>query len=112
MMKDGGTPGCEIGSSIEVSEDLDQRCHESSPPSLVTGADAGPVVAVKIFVEEQVITPVRVALEFLRAAKHWPMAGRIAQKDPGQSVSDLARDLEQIHGAARAVGQSILKASP
>jgi hypothetical protein len=78
----------------------------------VTGAYAGSVVAVKILAEEQIMAPVRVILEFLCAAKDRPMAGRIAQKDPGQSVSDLARDLEQIHGAARAVGQSILKASP
>ena len=43
--------------SIEVPENLDQRRHYTGPTGLMTGADTGAVVAVKILVEQQIIPP-------------------------------------------------------
>jgi len=68
----------------------------------VTGADAGAVVAVEIFVEQQIVPPIRIALEFFGTAEHRPTPGFVAQKDPGQPIGDLAGDLEQVHRLARA----------
>ena len=45
--KDGRAPGFEIGLAIEAPEDFDQRRHETGPSCLVTGANAGAVVAVE-----------------------------------------------------------------
>ena len=40
----------------------------------MAGTNAGAVIAVKIFVERDEITPVRITLELFRAAIHWPTA--------------------------------------
>jgi hypothetical protein len=42
---------------VEVSENLDQRRYHPGPTGLMTGADTGAVVAVKILVEQQIIPP-------------------------------------------------------
>src|SRR5215813_4702381 len=55
----------------------------------------------EIFVEQQVIAPIRVALKFIRAAKHWSPSVFVAQKDPAQPSDDLMRHLEQIHQLPR-----------
>ena len=52
---------------IEVAEYLDQSRHHTGPTGLMTGADAGAVVAVEIFLEQQMIPPVRIRLELLGA---------------------------------------------
>jgi hypothetical protein len=46
------TPVFEKSPSIEVPENLDQRRHHPGPTGLMTSADAGTVVAVKIFIEQ------------------------------------------------------------
>src|SRR5437879_967716 len=46
----------------------------AGPASLMAGAEAGPVVAVEVFVEQDQVTPVRVFLELLRAAVDRPPA--------------------------------------
>ena len=45
-------PVFEEGSGVEVPENFDQRRHHPGPTGLMTGADAGAVVAVKILVEQ------------------------------------------------------------
>jgi hypothetical protein len=47
---------------------LDQLGNQTGPTGLVTRADFRPVVAVKIFVEVDEITPIWILLEFLKAA--------------------------------------------
>ena len=80
-------------------------------PGLMAGADAGAVVAVEVFVEQQIVAPMGIALEFLGAAKHRPPAALVAQKDPGQPIGDFAGDLEQVHqvaGARRALDLEVV----
>jgi hypothetical protein len=55
-----------------------------------------------IFIEQQVIPPVRIALEFLGAPEHRPPAALITQEYSGQPIGDLAGDLEQVHRVTRA----------
>src|SRR5271166_5543350 len=93
-LKGGGSPVFEKGLGVKVPKDFDQRRHKPGPPRLMTGADTGAVVAMKVFVEQQVIPPVRIALELLGSPEHRPPAGLVAQKDPGQPIGDLAGDLE------------------
>src|SRR5215469_4363539 len=100
--KNGGAPAFEKGSGIQASKNFDQRRHQPGPSGLVTGADAGAIVAVEIFVEQKIVPPVRVALELLSDAEHWPPAALVAQKDPGQPIGDFAGDLEQVHRVAQA----------
>jgi len=47
---------------IELTKDFDRRRDDPGPSRLVTGADAGAVVAMKILVEQQMVAPVRVSL--------------------------------------------------
>src|SRR5215469_16889032 len=90
----GGAAGFEIGLGIEMPEDFDQRRHQPGPSGLMTGADASAVVAMEIFVEQQVIPPVVIVLELRSAAEHRPPARLVAQKDPSQPIGDFAGDFE------------------
>src|SRR5262245_18867281 len=87
------SPGRQEGLRIELAKNLDEEGDDASPTRLVAGADAGAVVAMEIFVEQQVIAPVGILLEFLRSTEHRPPAGFIAQEDPGQAIGDLLCDL-------------------
>src|SRR5262249_31511457 len=79
---------------IEMPEDRDQDCNQSGPPGLMTGADAGTVVAVKILVEQQMVPPMRIGLELLRATKDRPASCTIAQENASQPVGNFAGYLE------------------
>jgi hypothetical protein len=57
---------------------LDQFRHEPGPPRLVAGPHASSGVAVKIFVEWNVVAPVPILLKLLIVAKHSSSSGRIA----------------------------------
>src|SRR6516225_4488110 len=108
--KGGGPTGFEIALCVETAKDFDQRRHEPGPSGLMTGADAGAIVAVKIFVEQQVIPPIGIALELLGAAELWPPAGLVAEEDPGQPVGDLPGDVKQVlrvAGSSRALDSEV-----
>jgi len=45
-------PVFEKGPRIEMPKNFDQRRHYTGPPGLMTGTDAGAVVAVKILIEQ------------------------------------------------------------
>src|SRR5262245_44459731 len=49
-------------------KEVHQSRDDAGPPGLMTGAEAGAVVAVEVLVEEDEIPPVRIVLELLRAA--------------------------------------------
>ena len=69
------------GLGVEVPENFDQRRDHPGPTGLMTGADAGAVVAVKILVEQQIIPPIGIALELLGSTEHRPMARLIAKEN-------------------------------
>ena len=47
---------------------MEKPGHQPGPAGLVTGPQAGPVIAVEVLVEEDVVAPIRVGLEFFRSA--------------------------------------------
>ena len=55
---------------------LQEFRNQTGPARLVTGADAGAVIAVEVFVEGNEIAPIRIRLKFLDAAKHRPTLRR------------------------------------
>src|SRR5215471_10677381 len=77
---------------------------DTGPAGLMAGAEAGAVVAVKVLVERQVITPVWVLLKRAGTPVDWPSAMVVPQKDADQPALDLLGDLIQIHLSARARG--------
>src|SRR5579884_754973 len=74
---------------------LDELCNETGPAGLVAGAYAGPIVSVKVFVEMDVVAPVRVLLELAESAKHRSSAVARAQEDARQPTGDLRGDIPQ-----------------
>src|SRR5262245_61574816 len=57
---------------------------DAGPPGLVARAEAGPVVAVEVLVEQDEVAPVRVFLELAGAAVDRAAALPVAQEDAGQ----------------------------
>src|SRR5208337_2670472 len=82
---------------IEQSEKLDQLRNQSCPSRLVTRSEPGAVISMEILVEQDVVAPVRVGLEFLRSTVDRPPATLVAQEDAGQPVRDLLGHLEEVH---------------
>ncbi len=63
---------------IQKAVKLDEFGHESGPASLMAGTEPGAIVAVEVFVEQDVIAPVGIALELLRSAVHRTLATLVA----------------------------------
>lgn len=82
---------------IEEAKELDEFGNESCPTGLVTGAQPGTIVAMEVFVEADVVAPMRIVLELLRAAVDGSSAMRVAQENPGEPVRNLLADLEEVH---------------
>ena len=68
---------------VKVAEEFDQLGDDTGPARLVAGSKARAIVTVEIFVEQDVIFPLRIGLKFLRTSVHRPPARPISQKDPG-----------------------------
>src|SRR5260370_432957 len=65
----------------------------------MAGANPAPIIAVKIFVEENEISPMRIALKKFRAARYAPAAVRIGRKKLRfvQHAAEDALELLAIH---------------
>jgi hypothetical protein len=79
---------------------LNQFGDQSGPAGLVIGAESCPVVAMEVFVKQDVILPVRVTLELFRAAKNRTLPILISQKEICQPPRNLFRHLTSIHHLA------------
>ena len=104
-MKAPPLPAASSVSASSSAKELNQRRDRARPSGLVAGAEARAVVAVEVLVEEEVVAPVRVLLERLRAAVDRPSPGLVLEEDPREAIGDLLGDLEEIHhpaGARRA----------
>src|SRR5437773_10573652 len=62
---------------------------DARPSRLVARAEAGPVVAVEVFVEQEIVAPVRVRVTPARS----PLYGRPALAVPQEDAGHPARDL-------------------
>src|SRR6058998_1470091 len=70
---------------------------DARPSRLVARAEAGPVVAVEVFVEQEIVAPVRVLLKLARSPVDRPPALAVPQEDAGQPARDLLGDLIEGH---------------
>jgi hypothetical protein len=66
---------------VQEAVELNGLGHEPGPAGLVAGAEPGAIVAVEVLVKEDVIAPVGVGLELLRAAVDGSPAAFTAEKD-------------------------------
>src|SRR5262245_13395862 len=75
---------------------------QTSPAGLVRSAEADARVTVKIFVEQDVVAEIGVALQLVVVAVHRAAAGWIAQKETRQASGDFFRYFVDGDKAARA----------
>src|SRR5258705_4693275 len=75
--------------------------NETGPAGLMAGADAGTIIAVKVFVEKDEVAPVRIALKKFAAASYRPAPFRIAQKNVNEPPRDFSSHLPEIGFRAR-----------
>src|SRR5262249_1612993 len=83
LRKCAGFTSLEKLRAVKVAEQFDQLRDDTSPARLMAGSEARAIVAVEIFVEQDVILPLRIRPKFLPASVHRPPARPISQKDPG-----------------------------
>src|SRR5262245_59114431 len=74
------------------------------PSGLVTGAEAGAVIAVEVLVEQEIVSPVRILLKHAAATIDRAPAVLVAQKNVGQPAHNLLRHLIEGHMLTRARG--------
>ena len=86
--------------------------HEPGPAGLVAGAQPRPVVAVEVLVEEDVVAPVRIGLELLRAAIDRPLPCSSRRKIRLSRSAISLRTSKRFIILPDPVGHSILKLSP
>src|SRR5688572_11858553 len=67
--------------------------YETRPAGLMAGTQTGPIVTVEIFVEQEMVAPVRIVLELLGRSIYRPSAIAITQKDAAEPGRDVLRDL-------------------
>src|SRR6516164_444932 len=85
--------------------------YDTGPAGLVARTKASPVVAVEVFVERDVIAPIRVFLKYLLASVDWTAAVFVFQEDAAEPARDFLRDLIKIHlvtGASRALDDKVV----
>jgi len=68
---------------------------QPGPAGLVRGADRGPVIAVEVLTEDEVVPPGRIVLQQLGPAEAGPPAVRSAGEDRDEPVGQVAGDLVQ-----------------
>src|SRR6267154_2534786 len=75
---------------------FDQFCYQTGPAGLMAGANPAPIITVEIFVEENEIAPVRIALKKFRAAGYRTAAVRIAKENVNEPPGNFRRHLPEI----------------
>src|SRR5215212_2479360 len=83
---------------------VDEVGDDGGPAGLMTGADAGAVVAVEVLVKEDVVAPVRVCLHHLGRAEDRATAIGSALEDRNQAARDIIGNLvegKMLAGAGR-----------
>lgn len=86
----------EEGRRIKRTEEADQFRDQARPSRLVAGAESGTIITVEKFVEEDVVSPVRVILKLLCTAIDGAMAMLIPQKEAGKPVGNFFGYFEEV----------------
>lgn len=82
---------------VQGAVKLNDLGHESGPSGLVAGAQPGAIVAMEVFIEENVVAPVGIALEFIGAPIDGSSAVFVQCKYPAKSICDLLAHVEKVH---------------
>src|SRR5215469_7786486 len=69
---------------VDATEKLNQFSDQARPSSLVARSQARAIVPVKIFVEQNVVSPVRIGLKLLGVSIHRPSPRFISQENSRQ----------------------------
>src|SRR5690348_2704901 len=80
----------------------DQIRHQPGPTGLVRGAAAAAIVAMKVFMEKNVVLEMRIGLKFFVAAEHWAPAVGAALEELEQAAAQLIGNLIEGQHDARA----------
>src|ERR1700740_2373926 len=80
---------------------LDEFRHQAAPPRLMARTDPRTIIAVEVFVEENQVAPMWIALKRLCFAPHRAAARTIAQKNVRQPPRNLRGHLPEIGLPAR-----------
>src|SRR5581483_3873536 len=99
-----------IGAAREAAALVEQLGHQRGPAGLVAGAQPGAGVAVEVLVEEDLLAPVRIALEQLGLAVDRAAAVRPRQEEAREARGELVGDLPEralLAGAGRAFHQEV-----
>src|SRR6185369_16414723 len=75
--------------------------HQASPAGLMARSDTGAVVSMKVFMEQDQVSPMRICLELALIAVNGPAPVDILQKDVRQATRQFVGDFPQIHQPAR-----------
>src|SRR5215467_277044 len=78
--------------------------NETRPPGLVAGSESCSVVAMEIFVEQDVILPMRIFLKLFGSSINRALAVLVSQENTGRPSSNFLSYLEQSHLPAGAGG--------
>ena len=87
--------------AIDASEELDQSRDTSSPARLMARPNSGAVVSMEVLVEQDVVLPVGIGLEFLRPAVNRPTSSLRPGGRSGLVVGNFPGHLEKVHAVAR-----------
>src|SRR5215469_17898472 len=79
---------------------VDEGRYQCAPASLMRCSDARAIVAVVELVEQYQVVPMRVLLEFGRAAVHRPHSSFVARIDPDHAIGNLTGNFEEVLLAA------------
>src|ERR1700747_1364826 len=90
--------GAHAGKQIETAGD------HPRPSGLMAGAEARAIVAVEVFVEQDVVIPVRVFLKRLRSAVNRAQSAGITEENARKPASNFLCDFEQGHEFSRTGG--------
>ncbi len=77
---------------------LNQLRDKPGPPCLVAGTQPGPVIAVEVLVEEDMVAEMRILLEQLYIAVDRPPPCFVPREQPRQELREMPRDFPEGHG--------------
>src|SRR5262249_10581925 len=75
--------------------------HQSCPACLVAGTKAGTILTVKVLIEQDQISPVRISLEFLGASVDRAPSIFVTREGADQAPGDFLSDPVQVHHLPR-----------
>ena len=84
-------------SRVHVPKQLNEPRYDTGPTGLMAGAETRTIVAMKVFVEQNIVLPVRIALKFAGTAEHRALPFFISEEDAREATGNVSSDFKQRH---------------